>query len=266
MSSQNKDALFEGKQVTMRFGGLKALDAVDISVHKNEVVGLIGPNGAGKTTMFNVITGMYQATAGRLIFKGEELRGKAPQEIAGLGVIRTFQHPRLWFDISVLDNLLLGMYMQPHPGLFAALFQNRRLKKDLKRKTEKALAVLAVFDSELAGKHSRKIRELSLVELRRVEICRALLAQPKLTLLDEPAAGMDPSETCQLMEDIEKVRREREGLGIIIIEHDMQVIAGIAHRVVVLNFGAKIAEGTFDQLVDNPEVRQAYLGSEACNA
>lgn len=263
MTAANHNTLFEGSRVTMQFGGITALDQVDISVEPDTVLGLIGPNGAGKTTMFNVITGMYKPTAGQLLFKGAEISGRTPQEIAKMGIIRTFQHPRLWFDISVLDNLLLGMYLQPHPGLLSAIFKRSRLNEDFKRKIGQALDMLSIFDPELVDKHNRKVKELSLVDLRRVEICRAALADPQLMLLDEPAAGMDPSETCQLMEDIEKIRKERSGLGVIIIEHDMEVISGIAQKVVVLNFGEKIAEGAFKELANSPEVCQAYLGVEA---
>ena len=263
MTAANHNTLFEGNRVTMQFGGITALDQVDISVEPDTVLGLIGPNGAGKTTMFNVITGMYKPTSGQLLFKGSEISGKTPQEIAKMGIIRTFQHPRLWFDISVLDNLLLGMYLQPHPGLLSAIFKRSRLNEDFKRKIGLALDMLSIFDPELVGKHNRKVKELSLVDLRRVEICRAALADPQLMLLDEPAAGMDPSETSQLMDDIEKIRKERSGLGVIIIEHDMEVISGIAQKVVVLNFGEKIAEGAFKELANSPEVCQAYLGVEA---
>ena len=259
------DAFFKVDDLVMQFGGLKALGGVDLEVHKGQVLGLLGPNGAGKTTMFNVATGMYSPTSGSLTYEGQSIAGLKAQRISEMGIIRTFQKTRLWFDISVLDNLLLGMFMRPKPGILKSLFQYKEVERDLRAKSDEALEVMGIFNPELAVNYYRRVKELSLVDLRRVEICRAILAQPKLLLLDEPAAGMDPSETCQLMEDLGKVRRRIPGLGIIIIEHDMEVISGIAERVVVLNFGKKIAEGTFQEIKADPEVRAAYLGDE-CHA
>ena len=253
-------ALLKAENIVMQFGGLKALNGVDVEVYKDEILGLIGPNGSGKTTFFNIVTGIYQQTSGNVAFNGGSLNGKSSQEIARQGVIRTFQTSRLWFDMSILDNVLLGMYMREKPGLFTSVFNPKLLKADFEEKVDEAKKVLSIFDPELASNCYRKTKDLSLVDRRRVEICRAIVARPKLLLLDEPAAGMDVSETSDLMKDIQKLKAEKEEIGIIIIEHDMMVISSIAERVVVFNFGKKIAEGTYEEIKSNTEVREAYLG------
>lgn len=259
---KNKDSLLDARSVTMQFGGLKALNNIDVHVKKSEVLGVIGPNGSGKTTFFNVITGIYVPTEGTIEYLGQPLNGLSVQKIASMGILRTFQSSRLWNELSILDNLLLGMWLKPRPGVFHALFSRGKLEKDFSTKAERALDIAEVFNPELAEKPYRMVKELPLVDRRRVEICRALLADPQLLLLDEPAAGMDTAETRELMEDIEKLRQQREGLGIIIIEHDMSVISTIAHRVVAFNFGQKIAEGSFNEVKENTEVKEAYLGKE----
>jgi branched-chain amino acid transport system ATP-binding protein len=260
MSADDRRSLLEARGIVMNFGGLKALNGVDVEVRPNEILGLIGPNGSGKTTFFNVVTGIYRPTAGSILFQGREIAGRSSREIAGLGVIRTFQSSRLWFSLSILDNVLLGMYLRPHPGIWQTLFRHRALERDFSRKAEEALAVLSLFDPELARNPYRRAQDLSLVDRRRVEIARAVVAGPRLLLLDEPAAGMDVAETRQLMQDIRRLKEERKDLGVIVIEHDMSVISTIAERVVVLNFGRKITEGSFEQIRANPEVREAYLG------
>ena len=254
--------LLDARNVVMNFGGLKALDGVDVHVNENEILGLIGPNGSGKTTFFNVITGLYHLTDGEVFFEGMDITDKTPQEIARLGIIRTFQSSRLWFELSVLDNVILGMYMREKPSLISSFFQYNRVRSDLESKAEEAKSLLNEFNPELADNCYKRAQELALVDRRRVEICRALVAHPKLLLLDEPSAGMDPAETKELMDDIKRVRETRIGLGIIIIEHDMTVISTVAERVVVFNFGKKIAEGDFSQIRLNKEVREAYLGKD----
>jgi ABC-type branched-subunit amino acid transport system ATPase component len=244
----------------MEFGGLKALNGVDVEAKSGEILGLIGPNGSGKTTFFNVTTGIYTPTSGSIDFKGENIIGRTCQEIAGLGIIRTFQTSRLWFDMSIIDNVLLGMFMRQKPGLLSAVFKPRSLMDDFKEKIEEAREVLSIFDPELASNCYRKARDLSLVDRRRVEICRAIVAEPILLLLDEPAAGMDVAETKELMSDIEKLKEEKGNIGVIVIEHDMMVISSIAQRVIVFNFGKKIAEGSYSEIKSNDEVREAYLG------
>jgi len=256
----NSTTLLKASDIVMQFGGLKALNGVSLEVHRDEILGLIGPNGSGKTTFFNIVTGIYKQTSGLVEFKGESLTGKTCQQIAQRGVIRTFQTSRLWFDLSIIDNVLLGMYMREKPGLVTAVFNPKALRRDFDTKVEEAKAVLSIFDPELAENCYRKTKDLSLVDRRRVEISRAIVANPRLLLLDEPAAGMDVSETSDLMKDIQKLKREKKDIGIIVIEHDMMVISSIAERVVVFNFGKKIAEGTYEEIKSNTEVREAYLG------
>ncbi len=256
----NAIKLLEAKDIVVQFGGLKAINGVNLFVNRGEILGLIGPNGSGKTTFFNVVTGIYTVTQGDILFQGKSISGKKPQEIARLGIVRTFQNSRLWFDLSVLDNVILGMYMRPRPSSLLTLYNFKKIKEDFRKKAEEALAILSTFNEELVTNCYRRASELALVDRRRVEICRALAANPQLLLLDEPSAGMDPAETNQLMEDIKKLKQTKEDIGIIIIEHDMSVISSIAQRVVVFNFGKKIAEGNFKEIQANEEVREAYLG------
>jgi len=257
-----QDKVLEAKDIVISFGGLKALNGINLYLKRNEILGLIGPNGSGKTTFFNVVSGLYTPDSGSVIFNSETITGKTPQAIASLGVIRTFQTSRLWNELSILDNLLLGTFMQKKPGIASTLFTYKKVKEDFKRKGEEALALLSIFNPELVRTRSRRAKELALVDRRRVEITRAILTKPQILLLDEPAAGMDPAETRQLMEDISKIKQEKKELSIIIIEHDMAVISTIAERVVVFNFGKKIAEGLFSEISANKEVREAYLGKE----
>ncbi|MGC9312932.1 MAG: ABC transporter ATP-binding protein [Sediminispirochaetaceae bacterium] len=256
----NGAPLLLARDIVMQFGGLKALNGVEVEAKSDEILGLIGPNGSGKTTFFNVSTGIYTPTSGSIEFKGENIVGKSCQDIAKMGIIRTFQTSRLWFDMSIIDNVLLGMFMRENPGLLTAVFRPRSLMNDFSEKIEEAKEVLSIFDPELASNCYRKARDLSLVDRRRVEICRAIVAEPVLLLLDEPAAGMDVSETQELMNDIEKLKEERGDIGVIVIEHDMMVISSIAQRVIVFNFGKKIAEGSYSEIKSNTEVREAYLG------
>ncbi|MBU0946583.1 MAG: ABC transporter ATP-binding protein [Proteobacteria bacterium] len=255
--------LLQTTELSMEFGGLKALNSVDVTVSEGEVVGLIGPNGAGKTTFFNMLTGIYAPSAGAINMSGISLVGLSPTKIANLGVIRTFQTCRLWDDMSILENLLMGTYMRKKPGLFQTLLQYQKVKDDFAEKADEALKVVGEFDTALSSDYDRKVGELSLVDRRRVEISRAILARPRLLLLDEPAAGMDPSETRQLMGDIKKLQSAFVKMGVVLIEHDMTVISGVADKVVILNFGTKIAEGSFVDVKNNPEVIAAYLGGEA---
>ena len=250
----------------MSFGGLKALNDVTVTLSNNEILGLIGPNGSGKTTFFNVTTGIYCPTEGSILFEDRDIAGATPQDIARGGVLRTFQSSRLWLELSILDNLLLGMWMREKPSTLTAVLRHKKVKEDFARKAVEALDIMSVFSEELAENPYRQVKELALVDRRRVEISRALLARPRLLLLDEPAAGMDPSETRELMSDIRKMKERVGNLGVIIIEHDMDVISDIAERVVVFNFGRKIAEGTFTEIRGNKEVREAYLGKEYADA
>lgn len=254
--------ILKTESLTINFGGLCAVDSVDFHLEEGEIVGLIGPNGSGKSTFFNLITGIYQPTKGRIFFKGENLVGKKPHQIAKKGIARTFQNNRLFSDISVLDNVILGMHYRQKTNFLDMLFRYHRVKSELRAGAEKAMELLSFFSEELKANWSRRVAELPHADRRRVEICRALAAGPDLLLLDEPAGGMSPEETEELMRDIRKVKETHEGLSVIIIEHDMAVIEQIANRVYVFNYGRKIAEGSFSSISKDPGVIQAYLGEE----
>jgi branched-chain amino acid transport system ATP-binding protein len=252
--------IFWTEDLSISFGGLLAVDSVDIDISRGEILGLIGPNGSGKTTIFNLITGIYIPSGGDFFFEGESLCGKPPHEIARRGIARTFQISRLCLDLSVLDNVFIGMHHRQQRWLFDAVFRRNLLGQEVSQAYERALQLLRVFNEELVDVAGEPVGQLPQIDRRRVEICRAMAMEPKLLLLDEPSAGMTPEEMAELMDDINKVREESKGISIIIVEHDMGVIRSISDRVVALNYGRKIAEGTFAEVAGNDEVREAYLG------
>ncbi len=258
--------LLETKELTIRFGGLTAVNEVDLSIDPGEAVGLIGPNGSGKTTFFNLLTGIYKPTRGQIQYGGEDLVGLAAFEIAKKGIARTFQNNRLFLNLSVVDNVLIGMHPHQHSTWFDAIFRGSYVKKEFQQGVKSALELLELFSEDLAKNCYKRAADLPQADRRKVEICRALASNPKLLLLDEPSAGMSPEETEELMEDIQKVRARTETIGIIVIEHDMMVIREVAQRVVVLNYGRKVAEGSFQAISHNEQVLEAYLGREESNA
>lgn len=258
--------LLETKGLTIRFGGLAAVSGVDFRIDEEEVVGLIGPNGSGKTTFFNLLTGIYKPTEGTIRYLGENLVGLSAFRIARKGIARTFQNNRLFLNLSVLDNVMIGMHAKQDSTWFDAVFRRSRVEREFAEGTEKAILLLSQFSEEMAAHCYQRAADLPQADRRRVEICRALASDPKLLLLDEPSAGMSPDETRRLMEDIRKVRERMKGIGIIVIEHDMRVIQEVAERVVVLNYGRKIAEGTFREISQEKEVLEAYLGREGADA
>jgi ABC-type branched-subunit amino acid transport system ATPase component len=260
------EAILRTERLTITFGGLCAVDQVDFEVGRGETVGLIGPNGSGKSTFFNLITGIYRPTSGAILFEGENLVGQKPHEIARKGIARTFQNNRLFSDISVLDNVILGMHGRQTTGLFDTFFRYRRVSSELKAGAKEAMELLSFFSDELRQSCLKRVMDLPHGDRRRVEICRALAAQPKLLLLDEPAGGMSPEETEELMQDIRKVKEKRRDLSLVVIEHDMAVIEKIAQRVYVFNYGKKIAEGPFSLISKDPKVIEAYLGEEGEDA
>jgi branched-chain amino acid transport system ATP-binding protein len=240
-----------------------AVDHVDVGVCPGEVLGLIGPNGSGKTTFFNLITGIYRPLEGEIFYKGERVTNRSPVEMARKGISRSFQNSRLFLELSVAENVLSGMCYRKNSGIFDTLLRPGRVERQLTEGIQRAVELLKLFSQELGEDPFKKAGDLPLPDRRRVEICRALASEPSLLLLDEPSAGMDPSETAILMDEIRRVREYQPEIGIIIIEHDMTVIRGIAERVVVFNYGKKIAEGTFQAIANLTEVRQAYLGERA---
>lgn len=245
--------------LTINFGGLKAVDGVDFTIG-DEIVGLIGPNGSGKTTFLNLVSGIYKPTGGKIIFQGEDITGAGPHVIRSKGISRTFQTNRLCLNLSVLDNMLLGLYSRQRTTWWQAIFKPAYSQKEISADIERCFAVLTHFNPELVKRCYDPITTVPLIDRRRIEIARAIVGEPRLLLLDEPTAGLNAEETMQMIDDIGKIRGDGRQISIIIIEHDMAVIARITDRVVVLNAGRKIAEGCFSEVCQNEQVRTAYLG------
>jgi ABC-type branched-subunit amino acid transport system ATPase component len=246
--------------LTCRFGGLIALDHVDFLVQEAEIVGLIGPNGSGKTTLFNVVTGIYAPSDGRVDFSGRDLTGASPQDVYWAGIARTFQRSRMCLPLSVFDNIMIGNHKRLNHGLVFNLLRRRAFAEEVKRNWEEAREILTIFNPQLAARMDEPVAGFPMIDRRRIEICRALISRPRLLLLDEPSAGMTHEETRELMEDILLVRERVPGLSIVIIEHEMGIIERITARCVVLNYGKKISEGSYQQIAGDPQVQEAYLG------
>ena len=250
-------ALLEVTDLGISFGGLRAVDELNMTLEEGSLVGLIGPNGAGKTTVFNMLTGVYRPTDGGIRLAGENIVGKKPHEICKMGIARTFQNIRLFNKLTVLDNVKVGLHNEITYSLAESLLHVGSYRKKEKMMDERAMEILKVFD--LDGQWDYKATNLPYGKQRKLEISRALATDPKLLLLDEPAAGMNPNETEELMETIELVRKEFH-VTVLLIEHDMKLVSGICEYLYVLNFGRLLAEGTPAQVLSNPEVITAYLG------
>ena len=256
-------ALLETIDLTRSFGGVRALDALRLHVEEGEVLSVIGPNGAGKTTLFNVITGMIPAERGDILFEGESIVGLRPSQILKLGIARTFQTVRLFPDMTVRENAMVAQHCRTRSGILAAILRTPSFRREEQRVRDRAEEVLAFFGTRLVGfRLEQPAIALSYANRRRLEIGRALGSDPKLILLDEPTAGMNPRETQELTELIGRIRNEH-GVTVVLIEHDMRVVKGVSDRVVVLDYGAKIAEGSYQEVARNERVIEAYLGTEA---
>lgn len=260
--SQPAKTILEARSLTMRFGGVTALDSLDLHVKEGEVLGLLGPNGSGKTTFFNVITGLYHATSGNVTFRGRDITGATAQEVYREAITRTFQRSRLSLPLTVFDNIAIGDNRRLNTGLIFNLFQRDKFKQEYERVVAQVTQLLMTFSPKLAGKIFEPVASLPMIDRRRIEICRALISEPNLLLLDEPSAGMTHDETAEVMDDILQVRSKITPFTIILIEHEMGLIQRMTERCIVLNYGKKIAEGTYDEIVNNPEVQVAYLGRE----
>jgi branched-chain amino acid transport system ATP-binding protein len=254
------DVLLQTDRLRKEFGGLVAVDDVDFTVPANSIVSLIGPNGAGKTTFFNMLTGVYKPTEGRVIFAGEDMTSKPPHAFTQRGIGRTFQNIRLFQNMTALENVLVGMHVRLKGNLFEALLRTPRVRHEEKGARERARELLEF--SGLRGRDAVIGKNLSYGDQRRLEVARALATQPKLLLLDEPTAGMNPQETADFTKFVDRLRGE-EGLAVLLIEHDMRVVMGISDRVTVLDYGEKIAEGTPQEIQKNDRVIEAYLGAAA---
>jgi ABC-type branched-subunit amino acid transport system ATPase component len=257
------ESLLELRQVNMSFGGLQVICDLDLNVGEREIVSVIGPNGAGKTTLFNLITGIYGPTSGDILLDGKSLVGLAPHTITNRGVARTFQTLRLFLNMTVKENVMAAAYGKTRASLVESILRLPRARREERETNALAEEKLAFFGQRLMGyRWNQPAYSLSYANRRRLEIARATATRPRLLLLDEPAAGMNPVETHEITDLIGQLRDEG-GYTILVIEHDMHVVEGISDRVVALDHGVKIAEGSFDDVATNPRVVEAYLGTKA---
>ena len=254
-----KEVILETKQLGIDFGGLTAVNDFNLTVHAGEIAGLIGPNGAGKTTVFNLLTSVYAPTRGSVILCGKDTRGLKVNQVNHLGIARTFQNIRLFRDLTVLENVTVALHRELNYSLFSTVLRLPKFFKQEKEAKKKALELLSIFHMEDMA--NDKAGSLPYGAQRRLEIVRALATDPSILLLDEPAAGMNPSETAELMENIRRIR-DTFGIAILLIEHDMKLVMGICENITVMNFGKVIARGTPDEIRTNPVVIEAYLGKK----
>jgi branched-chain amino acid transport system ATP-binding protein len=256
-------ALLEVAGVSKHFGGLYALNGLDLHVNEHEIVSVIGPNGAGKSTVFNVITGLYTPDGGDVVFRGESILGRAPSQVTRLGIARTFQNVKLFPNMTVLENAMVGQHCRTKAGIFGALIRTPATRREEEGIRQRAEDALGFFGTRLSGYRQEQLANvLSYANRRRLEMARAMATEPLLLLLDEPTAGMNPRETLELRDHIVRMRDER-GLTILVIEHDMRVVKGVSDRVIALDYGQKIAEGSYDEVAHDDHVIEAYLGTKA---
>jgi ABC-type branched-subunit amino acid transport system ATPase component len=254
--------LFETRGLSKGFGGVQAIDSLDLHVDEGEVVSVIGPNGAGKTTFFNVVTGMIRPDEGAILFGDRNISGLRPNEVLEIGIARTFQNVRLFPEMTVRENVMVSQHVRTRSGVLSAILRTPRFRREEEEVRRKAEETLGFFGTRLIGyRFDHLAMSLSYANRRRLEIARAVASEPRLLLLDEPTAGMNPKETQELTELVGKLRKEKE-LTIVLIEHDMRVVKGVSDRVVVLDYGRKIAEGPYEEVARDERVIEAYLGTQ----
>jgi ABC-type branched-subunit amino acid transport system ATPase component len=262
-AASDPSVALEVRGLRKHFGGLYALSGLDMDVRRGEIVSVIGPNGAGKSTLFNVITGIYEPDAGDIVYQGSSIVGLRPHQVVKLGIARTFQNVRLFANMTILENAMVGQHCRSKGGVFGSVLRTPGTRAEEERIRERAKEALSFFGKRLAGyRLEQPAFSLSYANRRRLEMARALATDPQLLLLDEPTAGMNPRETLELRDHIVRMRDEL-GLTVIVIEHDMRVVKGVSDRVVACDYGQKIAEGTYDEVAHDERVVEAYLGTKA---
>ena len=255
--------VLEVRGLHKHFGGVDALSGLELEVHEGEIVSVIGPNGAGKSTLFNVVTGIYAPEEGDIRYRGRSIVGLRPHQVVKLGIARTFQSVRLFPNMTILENAMVGQHCRSRGGLFGSIVRTPAVRREEERIRERATQALSFFGKRLSGyRLEQPAFSLSYANRRRMEMARALATDPQLLLLDEPTAGMNPRETLELRDHIVRMRDEL-GLTVIVIEHDMRVVKGVSDRVVACDYGQKIAEGTYDEVANDERVIEAYLGTKA---